>query len=218
MGSRVRFTDELLENEPGDENSLTYHMEHFVMPESGEPHPENVKFYTEPPFNEDEKSGLSTEGYWTYDFMCIKKEDKVIKERLPDGLLKLRGRKFYWHNDNWKSINQNNVLDHIMKQRIRPILPDHSGKRKRKFCFRVYFDRLNQEELERLRWFLDFADGDCAHKIGRGKPLGFGSARIKIKGLKIRKFYPETGEWNLADKDICSLGNKITENSKAMET
>lgn len=73
-----------------------------------------------------------------------------------------------------------------MKQRIRPLKESNLETEERLFCFRVYFDRLNQTELEQLRWALDFADSNCAHKIGRGKPLGFGSVKIHIDNLKIQ--------------------------------
>lgn len=221
VGSRVRFTDALLEKGAEDADQTKYYCEKFVLPEAGEPHPAAVEFYTESPYRGGEKRGWKTEGYWTYDYMCVKQVDengKVDKKRLPSSLPKLRGRKFYWHSDNCKPKNMGNRLDHKMKQRIRPIAQDGSHGREKKFCFRVYFDRLNQEELERLRWALDFADSDCAHKIGRGKPLGFGSARIRIKGMKIREFNPDTGEWRLADRRFDNLGKNIAINSEAIKT
>ncbi|WP_343208486.1 TIGR03986 family type III CRISPR-associated RAMP protein [Anaerolentibacter hominis] len=220
LGSRVRFTDAQLENKIHTENLDEYYMRPLVLPESGEPRPGAVEFYTESPYIDKKKSGWNSEGYWTYDYICIKKEDKVTKKKLPSNMPKLRGRKFYWHSDSWRLLNRDNLLDNEMKQRVRPLLPDDLGKKRTKFCFNVYFDRLNWEELERLRWSLDFADSTCAHKIGRGKALGFGSARISVREMKIRQFSEATGAWELIDENekLHNLGNSISINSEAIST
>ena len=82
----------------------------------------------------------------------------------------------------------------------------------------MYFNRLNREELERLRWSLDFENSACAHKIGKAKPLGFGSARIRIRGLNVREFHPDAGEWKLASWDLHDFGKNIAGNSDAVKT
>ena len=60
-----------------------------------------------------------------------------------------------------------------------------AGHKERWFQFRVYFDRLDALEVERLLWSLDFADPACAHKIGHGKASGYGSTRIHIEALNL---------------------------------
>lgn len=64
------------------------------------------------------------------------------------------------------------------------------------FKFRVYFENITKEELNRLRWSLTFDDPDCAHKIGRAKPLGLGSVRMSVKQVGSRQIDQETGEWS----------------------
>jgi hypothetical protein len=61
---------------------------------------------------------------------------------------------------------------------IQPVCP---GAR---FAFRVYFENLTDEELGALLWALELPAG-CAHKLGMGKPLGLGSARIKVTSLRL---------------------------------
>ena len=56
---------------------------------------------------------------------------------------------------------------------------------------------------------MDFADSRCAHKIGRGKPLGFGSVKIRIDDLKIQTLDKETGELKLVSGDYEKLGKHI---------
>lgn len=130
----------------------------------------------------------------------------------------IRGRKYYWHSQNWKQYEGHNNLDHRMKQRIRPIKKSDMETGDRLFCFRVYFDRLNQKELESLRWSLDFADRACAHKLGRGKPLGFGSVKIYIEDLKLQHMDRETGEIKLLSTDFKTLGIDIDEGKDAIKT
>lgn len=85
-----------------------------------------------------------------------------------------------------------------MKQRIRSLRAKRGeGKTEPTvFKFRVYFENITEEELNRLRWSLTFDDPDCAHKIGRAKPLGFGSVRMSVKQVGIRQIDQETGEWS----------------------
>lgn len=218
VGSRVRFTDATLKNPADAANQLACYMKPLVLPESGEPRPGAAEFYTLPPYEDARREGWSTEGYWTYDYKCIKEHNKVIRKSLPDDLPMIRGRKFYWHNDNWKKYADKNKLEHVMQQRIRPVKASNSTTGERQFSFRVYFDKISREELECLRWSLDFSDSECAHKLGRGKPFGFGSVKIHIDDLKIQKAYPETGELKLISTDYKGLGVSIDENGEAMKS
>lgn len=218
VGSRVRFTDATLKNPKDTDDLSKCYMKPLVLPESGEPHPDTVEFYTLSPYADPGKEGWRTEGYWTYDYKCIKVDHKVIRKKLPDHLPMVRGRKFYWHNNNWKKYMNNKELDHVMQQRIRPVKESDPVTGERQFCFRVYFDRINQQELEYLRWSLDFSDSECAHKLGRGKPFGFGSIRIHIDDLKKQKINLETGELELVSTDYKDLGAKIDESGEAIKS
>lgn len=219
VGSRVRFTDAVLKHGFYGDVRSNYCNE-TVLPESGEPRPGAAEFYTISPYeNEDAgDKGWETKGYWTYDYMCVKVKQGTRREMLSDSLPMIRGRKYYWHSQNWKQYEGHNNLDYRMKQRIRPIKKSDMETGDRLFCFRVYFDRLNQKELESLRWSLDFADSACAHKLGRGKPLGFGSVKIHIEDLKLQHMDRETGEIKLLSTDFKPLGIDIDEGKEAIKT
>lgn len=87
----------------------------------------------------------------------------------------LRGKKQYWHrnpevppppNDNPK-----------VQATYEPL------KAGVEFTFTVDFDRLSPAELGGLVEALSFPEGH-AHKLGLGKPFGFGSVRIEIDGIE----------------------------------
>lgn len=218
VGSRVRFTDAILKNPADASDCAVCYMNPLVLPESGEPRPGAVEFYTVSPYEAAWKERERTEGYWTYDYKCVKEQGEVIRKSLPDYLPMIRGRKFYWHNDNWKKCADKNKLEHVMQQRIRPIKACDSATGEGQFCLRVYFDKISRKELERLCWSLDFSDSGCAHKLGRGKPFGFGSVKIHIDDLKMQKMYPETGELKLISMDYEELGANIDERGEAIES
>ena len=91
----------------------------------------------------------------------------------------IRGRKFYWHSE-FKGADpgaerpartQRNATMQLVK----------AGET---FLFQVYYDRITDTELKELIWTLTLgentADSRRCHKIGHGKPLGLGSAKIVI--------------------------------------
>lgn len=176
MASRIRFADaEVVKRET---DSKEYYYKDLIL-ELGEPKPGAVEFYTSPP--EQAKRG---KGYhsWTYDYVKLEKELKPLQNKE----LKLRGRKFHWHSAEPKKLANTNVTK--MGQRLRAV------KEGVQFTFRVYFDRITKDELAELHWALTFGDPACAHKLGRGKPLGYGSGRISVTEVCVRKFNQQTGE------------------------
>ena len=218
VSTRVRFTDARLDEDMGKEDAVNYYGDYMILPEVGAPHPDTVEFYTESPYEDNEKKYWKTEGYWTYDHVRVKTDQNEYFRLLPPSLPKLRGRKFYWHHDGWKKLDKNELLDNQLKQRIRPLLPGKETGRKRTFHFRVYFDKLNRKELGQLRWSLDFMDEVCAHKIGRGKPYGLGSVRIKIRSLEIREVDGDTGTVKLVRKTYKDLGMDIATECEPVKT
>ena len=207
IGSRIRFTDAHLDNKNISLSEL--YLDPVVLPELGEPKPGAAEFYTLSPYKDMGKNiNNKSEGYWTYDYCFDKSSYQRIwlKENLP----KLRGRKYYWHSDEWKKyINKNN--DHkeqpltAMRQRIRPL----KNNTKCLFKFRVYFENLSKQELKQVRWALSFNNLECAHKLGKAKPLGFGSVKLQIHQLMLRKIDEKTGAWKLEeDKKGLSEGLK----------
>lgn len=207
-GSKVRITDAKLADT--DISIQELFEEPIVLPEMGEPHPSAVEFYTYSPYrlphNNETNMG---KGYWTYDYKYDVRWKKTTYDRrdLDVNLPKIRGRKYYWHHDvkiqDYKK-NNNQELN-AMKQRIRPMKPSTNLSSKPLFQFRVYFERLSKIQLNQLKWALDFNNPDCAHKIGRAKPLGFGSVQIIVKGLHLRKIDEKTGRWYI--EDIGGSGN-----------
>lgn len=194
--SRVRFEDATLIQPLAWENC---YRKDITLPEMGQPKPSAVEFYTFPP--EEKHKGASSYGYWTYDY----KLQGENRSPLQDKPLRLRGRKFYWHSSEaWKKyLNRQPVPPNKMRQKIRPLRESLT------FQFRVYFEHITEEELNRLYWALTFQDPRgakeqaedkektiWAHKMGRGKPLGFGSVHIGVEKIYIRKIDPQTGAWS----------------------
>lgn len=174
LASRVRFSDAKIEEKNGQ-----YFKEPVVLPELGEPKPGTVEFYTK---RNTETSGETR--FWTYDY----KTNGKVRMKLKPTDLTIRGRKFYWHHKPKNTTTKYALTN--MRQRIRPL------KENQVFSFRVYFENITDQELKTLQWALDFNDGNCAHKIGRGKPLGYGSVKIQLKRLVTRSV-SENGEWLL---------------------
>lgn len=207
IASRVRITDALLEH-PLQADEANY-LEPFATPPAGEPRPGAAEFYTLSPYRDEQEKGKKGEGYWTYDYyIAYNCDDK--RKMLDKSLPKLRGRKFYWHNKKWRDYTNNKKMGK-MQQSIRPLKASVlNGKEpKRTFQFKVYFEKLNKEELDRLRWSLDFCDKSCAHKLGRGKPFGFGSVKIHIDNVMRLNPNMETGQMQMKQMDIKDLGNNI---------
>lgn len=174
LASRVRFSDAKREGKKGQ-----CFKELVVLPELGEPKPGTVEFYTK---RNTETSGETR--FWTYDY----KTNGKVRMKLKPTELVIRGRKFYWHHKP-KNVTTKYALTN-MRQRIRPL------KENQVFSFRVYYENITDQELKTLQWALDFNDSNCAHKIGRGKPLGYGSVKIQLKRLVTRSV-SENGEWLL---------------------
>lgn len=203
ISSRVRFTDATLvkkfqiDNYEGNYSTIK-------VPETAGPKPSAVEFYTKPPYPEKEPP-CEQNGYWTYDYRCTWKGRNIKREMLQTGCPEIRGRKFYWHSKNDLVTNeQENSHNDAMRQTMRA-LKASGADQERWFQFRVYFERLDAAEVEKLRWSLDFNDKSCAHKIGHGKPLGFGSARIHIEALKFMVPDFESGLYSLKEADDCGF-------------
>lgn len=204
-GSKVRVTDAALLSPVKDSSELFEGP--VILPELGEPKPSAVEFYTKPPYATLKEMPDNGMGYWTFDYkyrFCGKKATEKI--HLNSKQPELRGRKYYWHSEveleKYKETQGNKLK--AMKQRIRP-MKGKGPNSEPLFCFRVYFEKMSEQELKQLKWALDFGDKDCAHKIGRAKPLGFGSVQIIIDALYLRKIDAVTGNWEMEKQDLLSL-------------
>lgn len=53
------------------------------------------------------------------------------------------------------------------------------------FTFRIYFDRVSEEQLDDLKWLICLGenqrDGKYQYKLGHAKPLGYGSVKMVVK-------------------------------------
>lgn len=97
----------------------------------------------------------------------------------------IRGHKLYWHRKGIQRqdyVYQGSAEDREKhKKQLTGIQPVRAGAR---FTFRVRFENLTDEELGALLWALELPAG-CAHKLGMGKPLGLGSARVTVTDLRL---------------------------------
>lgn len=107
-------------------------------------------------------------------------EDKDYNYDTPD--IRLRGRKFYRHHGSqlrereYRSAAKNPKSD--QNRTVHGVRDAGSN-----FGFTVRFENLAPVELGALLWSLEI-DG-WHHRIGLGKPLGFGSVQIAVKGLTV---------------------------------
>ena len=218
FGSKVRVTDAVLIHPVQDIEKLFE--KPIILPELGEPKPGAVEFYTKPPYTmiEAQKSG---KGFWTYDYKHMIRGGKITieKKHLDEKQPELRGRKFYWHSnvelEKYREMPGNRLS--AMKQRIRPMKAGNPDAEPL-FCFRLYFERMSKKQLNELKWTLDFGNKDCAHKIGRAKPLGFGSIQIIVDALYLREIDGLTGSWTIEKQDLKQFFVKPVKSNQAMET
>lgn len=170
VASRVRFTDA-----KGNRDVRLY-PDSFIpercltLRELSSPKLTSVEFYSV-------KKGLNRytdPGKWTYDTAGVT----------------LRGRKMYFHDPkavirpnggNTFSTSEKTIRNSSMQLAV-------GGS----FSFKVYYDRVTDEELKYLIWSLTLGDADGSsslmHKLGHGKPLGLGSVKITVdeRGIKER--------------------------------
>lgn len=167
LGSRIRITDAVLERTK--DNSAAY--EYHVLKELASPKISYLPFYTDQP-------GVSG---WSYD-----------KEGMT-----LRGRKYYWHNMEQGAWKAERMKDgYIRTERnatMQLVMPNTDAF----FSFKVYYDRITPVQLDELIWTLTFGenhrDSSLCYKIGHGKPIGLGSAKIIINKKTERVYDLEKG-------------------------
>ena len=195
--SRIRVTD-------AESSKAVCRVDEITLPILETPKPGAVEFYTKKVKGAD---------YWTYDYKKNRENgNNRNRQRLTLNEIQIRGRKFYWHHRPVKK-NWQTGLDASREIKIRPI---ESGNH---FIFELYFERLTDLELNQLCNVMDINHSSKhAHKIGRAKPLGFGSVQVQIEEIIIRKFNVETGDFLLSIKKREDfLNNKIPKDSELLE-
>lgn len=116
----------------------------------------------------------------------------------------IRGRKFYRHfTPDYKTLN--NLLDEKVDTKMSGILEGS-------FIFKVYFEKLTDEQLAELAMLLCLGenkkDGKYCFKLGHGKSLGFGSAKIVVESLEIRSFDPTKPKYKIQTYNEVKRDNK----------
>lgn len=117
----------------------------------------------------------------------------------------IKGRKFYRHFiPDYEALRS---LD------IKKIDSKMEGIGEGSFKFKVYFENLTQEQLDELATLLCLGDnnkdGNLCFKLGHGKPLGFGSAKIVIESLEERIFNHYIIDESKGDKKNYEYKKKI---------
>lgn len=132
----------------------------FIMPISGTPRISSFEFYL--------KSDLDQ----------FHADDKGVT---------IAGRKFYWHHKGYV-MNKDSVNKEGNNMDYKAELVKSGSE----FTFDVYFDEITENELKKLLFTLNLGenslDSDKCHKIGHGKPIGLGSAKIVINDVTVRSF------------------------------
>ena len=188
LGSRVRFSDAVMEDSvalPG--------IDQFVhLKELSGPKTSYLPFYLKNSTPGDIES-------WSYD----------------SGSVTLSGRKFYWHNT-----QKNAYIEQATKKKYgeRNASMELMGDKKEcRFFFDVYYDRLTKQELSQLKWVLTLGenakDSKYCYKIGHGKPIGLGSAKILINSGMQRDFSADSYKVTSIDPEPDSLSNILADGS-----
>ncbi len=194
LASRVRFTD-AKPVQPQVDWSDWYHQPSILLELAG-PKPSATEFYLQKPDQADS---------WNYDYALTRKgKGKGKEEEIKNYKPRIQGRKFYWHQPNVSAppdLSRNQDMD--ITDRNVGIRALKKGKR---FAFRIYFNRLTHEEVNRLLWVTSFGGRSSthAHKLGMGKPLGLGSVRIEAKAITQRTLCLENNSlsYKLSQKPV----------------
>jgi len=117
----------------------------------------------------------------------------LLKDGEPDSRVdydtpnaQLRGRKFYRHHGKEPSKCEGGKYEY---ERVGDVQDDQNRtvrgvvKEGSEFTFALEFENLHPLELGALLWALELEEG-MHHRLGYGKPLGFGSVTLKIDHLK----------------------------------
>lgn len=109
--------------------------------------------------------------------------------------VKLRGRKFYWHDPNAKITCDDSSAKAQPKMASKMQLVKSGCE----FRFSVFFDKITDDQLKKLVFALNLGSNDSqrCHKLGHGKPVGLGSVKIAVDSVVKRGF--ENGVYSVND-------------------
>lgn len=149
-----------------------YNPNNYIDLISGTPHPSNIDMYSR------EQRGID----WDSDNTLM------------------AGRKFYWHHNPDMYFIKNKVNGNEntkIKSRYYYIDNKQLETTNNKFKGKIYFDDITLEELNNLYKAICLVDNNHMHKLGHGKPFGFGSCNFEILNVNSNDITKEE-----LDKDL----------------
>lgn len=148
---------------------------------------QNVEFYLKQPKNAQ---------FWNYDYYVSPSGQVTLYDAT------LRGRKFYWHQNEKKLFTD--VEPTKFNKTVRPV---KSGIQ---FKGKLFFDGISAKQLNQLLWILNGGtaeeqpeSGPIAYKLGMGKPLGLGSVVLNVNKVAERSIVLTSNciEYNVTETD-----------------
>lgn len=100
-----------------------------------------------------------------------------------DNVVSIKGRKFYWHHiPNIENIRRKVEKNTNFKLKSRYYYIDNNLNGN-KFIGKIFFNDLTEEEVLNLYKAISLVDDNHCHKLGHGKPFGFGSCNFTVTNL-----------------------------------
>ena len=141
-----------------ESSSVTISDRYVILPELSSPKLSSPEFYS----------------------TCRDKTENVTVWDYDSADVVLRGRKFYYHG-------LPKEADVLGSRQIETKVAKSGSL----FTFKLYFDRINEEQLQQLLWVLTIGENQTyskqMHKIGMGKPVGYGSVKITVDDISFRE-------------------------------
>ncbi len=160
---RLKFTDAT----PVDQNNLYFYWRTLAI--LGGPKPSAYEFYLKKP--------ASGTRFWNYDYFVTGSQNFAAYHGYRPVM---NGRKMYWHHVP-EDINES---EHGSMNATMQVL--RAGETA-KFRMKLFFDRITEQQLKQLQWTVSLGgDGRHFHKLGRGRPLGYGSVELTIEKTVFR--------------------------------
>jgi len=134
----------------------------------------------------------------------------VIPKRKDE--YQIPGRKFYLHHNGWEEIYKKNKKNEIKKEKNNATF---EVLKQGTFYFKVFFENLELWELGLLIFSAELGGEEFAHKLGHGKALGFGSVKISVDKIILRRDpgqFEQRGQKfkrDAVDKGFCVLENRF---------
>ena len=177
VSSKIRISDAIYE---GKENPYDSRK---IIKELGGPHIANAAFYALYPVNTQFKN-LPQNFDFNYDFK-IKKD---CKTKIESSDITIRGRKMYWHHDDIENSKTQEKTER--NSEVTPV------KKETTFKFKIFFENIKEQDLQELIAVagLKYGKKDLCHKIGKAKPLGYGSCKINVNDVYLKNIKEENGK------------------------